>query len=167
MPNDVDSQYSSHLPVLREFGQRADIKRVVEWGAGPFSTPAFMDPAIFPNLVSLLSIESEPMWCIWVQSRFQQDHRLTLLELPEFPQICLILHNPYDLAFVDGMTVQMRYNAAAKSAYRARFVILHDAQVSHYARIIKGFKYVRIFDPGDGTPHTAIMSMTEDVSCSI
>ena len=57
-----DDPYATHLPVLREIGAMRPIRRVLEFGAGMYSTPLFLDRTAYPDLEVLVSVEDDWEW---------------------------------------------------------------------------------------------------------
>jgi hypothetical protein len=55
--------YASHLGLLTRIGP--GITQVLELGAGQYSTPLFLDRAVYPDLKRLVSIEPDRKWALY------------------------------------------------------------------------------------------------------
>ena len=128
---------STHIPVLVSLGLTRHIERVLELGAGLYSTPTFLNRKVFPTLESLISFEDSPEWAMKV-SNACSDERLTLVS--EFPN----LEKPYDLIFVDNATdLSVRAATIRKVCDEVRdtLVVIHDANDVNYIPEIERFEW--------------------------
>ena len=128
---------STHIPVLVSLGLTRHIERVLELGAGLYSTPTFLNRKVFPTLESLISFEDNPEWTIKV-SKACIDDRLTLVS--EFPD----LEKSYDLIFVDNATdLSVRAATIRKVCDEVRdtLVVIHDAEDVNYIPEINRFEW--------------------------
>jgi len=118
---------ASHLPVLKALGRHLPIRRVVEYGAGLASTPAFLDQSIFPCLESLLSYEDMRLWVNKLLSELPPTDRWRIVKVTEgsygaeapFPA-------GYDLAFIDTAFADSRVVLVTRLLGGAPIVVLHD-----------------------------------------
>ena len=128
---------STHIPVLVALGLTRPIRRVLELGAGLYSTPTFLNRKVFPTLENLVSFEDNPEWAMKV-SNACSDERLTLVS--EFPN----LEKPYDLIFVDNATdLSIRAATIRKVCDEVRdtLVVIHDAEDVNYIPEINRFEW--------------------------
>jgi len=139
--------YATHLPVLIGLARLLSFRHILEFGAGMFSTPAFLDRSIFPSVESVDTFETEGEWAERVRSLFGEDKRLRLhrVEGTMAAAVDQVRVLPDTLIFVDDSD-----NAEARSATIARvalmelgdsIVVIHDFEVSAYRRAASGFKH--------------------------
>jgi predicted O-methyltransferase YrrM len=121
--------YSSHLLLLRSLLRTARPERVLEFGAGLYSTPCFLER---PELKRIVSVEADPEWRKKV-AHHCDDSRLVLRPDKR------VLPDAFDLIFIDDG------GSAAERLDTIRFVlsqthpttVIHDAEVPEYAAAIK------------------------------
>ncbi len=64
------------MPVLLGLAHLINVTRVLELGAGQFSTPLFLNRYVFPNLTILHSLENDLLWATRITKAIR-DPRLT------------------------------------------------------------------------------------------
>jgi hypothetical protein len=141
--------YASHLPVLQSFGH-LNIHRVLELGAGKFSTTLFLDREAFPVLVRLDSYEDDPHWRNLIH-RTIDDKRLRSLS-----QYARLDPDDYDLILIDsGRSADERITAIQHivSLNTKAIVIIHDYDNPYYQAVTR-FEHIRIYS--QLTPWTAV-----------
>ena len=139
--------YASHLPILRMVLGLVKPKRVLELGAGNYSTPCFLE---CPTVERLVTLETDPEWVPAV------DPKLTLHIVEDAAEELPDLRS-YDLVFVDNAD-----NAADRErAIRAVLTqphpptVIHDADYPSYRKAITDLAENHwIFT--DYFPHTAV-----------
>jgi predicted O-methyltransferase YrrM len=57
-----ENDYATHVPILIGLARMREIKNVLEFGCGHYSTLTFLNRAAFPHLVKLHSIENDSSW---------------------------------------------------------------------------------------------------------
>ena len=128
---------STHIPVLVALGLTRPIRRVLELGAGWYSTPTFLNRKVFPQLEQLVSVEDDLNWQLKVQ-RGCPDTRLMISgTIPS-------LTDPYDLIFVDNSTdLKVRAATIRRVAEETRdvLVVIHDAEDVNYIPEIERFEW--------------------------
>lgn len=144
--------YATHIPVLIGLSRIFDIKRVLEFGCGQYSTKTFLDPAAFPNLTELRSLETDPEWLSKIAQEIDGDVRVKFEHVNG--QMCLTVSgielDNYDLAFIDDSnTVEERsatiLNIAATSL-SSTIVVIHDFEVPLYQQAAKSFAHSFTFN---------------------
>jgi hypothetical protein len=118
--------YGSHVPVLAAVAQAFHVRSVVEFGAGKFSTSAFLDRALFPDLERLISVETNGEWATSAGGDDPR-HRMMLCERETDFFSSEVSEAAYDLAFVDGPLETRPLIIPAASAL-APLVVVHDAE---------------------------------------
>ena len=147
-----DEPYCTHLPILCALVTTIEVRRVVEYGSGLISTPAFLDRSVFPRLESLLSFESDPSWYASVAESLGNDTRLQL-RLTEGPIKAAVRNRDIagaDLIFVDDSDELGRradtVTAIAACKPLAVPVVIHDIEQWHLFRAARRFEHMFRFD---------------------
>ena len=141
--NAVD--YATHVPILVGIGCSLGVTKILEFGAGLYSTLTFLNRTAFPNVTSVCTIESDADWISKVYAAAGEDPRLSIRHVPEpiesiLPELEL---TDFDLVLVDSSTVAERRAALIRQlANRAPgigLVAIHDFEIDLYRRAAKGF----------------------------
>lgn len=164
--------WASHQPVLRAAAEFVPLRKVIEFGAGKYSTPFFLDRAVFPDLEQLVSVEHDPEWLRKLRDEIKDDRWHPQLEHVEMmPELAALLE-PADLVLIDsGRPTAFRadyhlrgalleYYAASES-----IVVMHDVETNplhDYSNDAK-YKYKGCYMPPLG-PHTGIFCNVHDVA---
>jgi hypothetical protein len=72
-----DQPFATHIPVLIGVAAAFLPQRLVEFGAGDFSTLAFGDGRVFPSLLHVESLENNLSWTLRMQARLAGSARVT------------------------------------------------------------------------------------------
>jgi hypothetical protein len=132
---DENPKYFSHLPVLRAVGACAMIRSVLEFGAGMYSTPLFLDRETFPNLEKLQCVEHNPEWVRFISNDFTgNDHRVAWCD--DHPSWNI---NSYDLIFVDdGETIEERVDTLSRVCKSLGYplMVVHDWRYKEYQSVV-------------------------------
>lgn len=171
-----DEKYSSHQPLLISVARVMEIRRVVEFGSGLFSTTLFLDTNHFPHLQSLLSFEDNPEWFAKIvaeivpQEIMYKTHLYKSADGNEKCRMCccsekdallLSAECKADLVFVDGTSPKWRNSTAIHAKKIAPLVVMHDAENRRYSEAINAFKYRFLYKKR--IPYTALLSDTIDL----
>lgn len=149
--------YATHLPVLRQLAHALQIEHVLELGAGPYSTPEFLDRTAFPHLKMLVSVEPNSVWRDRVQQVVGSDRRLILTSMP-IESVLLDL-DCYDLIFIDNGDVEADRIPVIKAITAAKpdaLVVIHDFEREAYRDAALGFTHCFVCNAVQ--PHTAVLS---------
>lgn len=135
------------------------VRSVLELGCGHYSTLTFLNRDVFPDLQSLDSYETDPLWAATIRASTDADSRSTLnlvdgLIADSLAQTDL---EAYDLILVDDSvnandrtkTIRMLVDRRP----RRPLVVLHDFEVPAYAKVAKSFRRCypfRVFNPETG-----------------
>ena len=154
---DVDSSpdaWGSHMPALRAIARFMDIRSVIEFGAGLYSTQLFLSKH-FPLLESLVSFESNGDWADKART---DDPRHTMMVYSS-PGECVekSMGMQADFVFVDS--TGNRFDEVAQGLTIAPVVAIHDCQEDALTKF--GYKYVRGFN---SKIQTVFVSNTIDLS---
>ena len=159
----------SHLHVL--FGIRPTPKVVVEYGAGMQSTRAFLDRDHFPELISLVSYETDEVYYKHLLEDLRPDPRWNMSLVSEqnihhFTDRAAVA----DLVLIDNHSGQARVEVikAVHAAKPRGWVAIHDAENVLYHDAIHLFSTGVIYNipgavmlsyGGFSQPSTALMRM--------
>jgi len=159
--------YATHLPILRSLGAILPIKRVLEFGAGLYSTPTFLDRTVFPHLEKLISVEDDWEWLQrvkdYIGSPQMRAHwpdawsRLSLRYGSPEKSMLWVDTDDYDLIFIDsGRTIADRIPIIEAIAARkpSCVVVIHDFEQWDYQHAARGLTGLKIYS--DETPWTAV-----------
>src|SRR3954469_12120285 len=93
---------SSHLPILIGLGRVFQIRQVLEFGAGHFSTLCFLNREMFPDLQRNQSFETDPEWERGVEAEANGDQRVTiaLIDQDVARAVTSCDFNSFDLVFI-------------------------------------------------------------------
>jgi hypothetical protein len=136
----------THLPVLLALRLLRPVKRVLELGAGEYSTLAFLDRQCFPELERLVSFENDSQWAERVQQMAQGDNRLCLKLKSGLMAKAVAeekLHQ-YDTIFLDDSRCvaercQTIQTVAAMRPEQA-VIVIHDFEVLDYREAALPFR---------------------------
>ena len=137
-PSRAANPYATHLPILVALGVIIPIRRVLEFGCGQFSTLAFLDRTVFPDLMQVDSYEDDPDWSQRMVNAISHDprFRLQLVPHPVSTSAAQVLLEGYDLIFIDDSTCwQDRAATIRQVADRcssSSHVVIHDYEVQPY-----------------------------------
>jgi hypothetical protein len=137
--------YATHIPVLVGLGCSLGIAKILEFGAGFYSTLTFLDRTAFPDVTSVSTIESDSDWISKVSAAANDDPRLTMRHVPEpiesiLPELDM---TEYDLVLVDSSTEADRRAALIRKLADRHIgtclVVIHDFEIDLYKQAAKGF----------------------------
>lgn len=140
-------RYASHLPILRRLLIRHRPERILEYGAGMYSTPLFLAQDTVQRVVS---IEPDPEWRRKVALGVD-DSRLTLR--PDNN----VTPSAFDLVFIDcGVRESDRVPVIREVLSSEHpLVVIHDAEVPAYAEVIE--ELAAVFKIYPTAPDTAVV----------
>lgn len=144
--------YGSHVPVLAALASVVPVRRAIEFGGGLHSTRLFLDHNVFPHLVELLTVETDPRWAAQIRSR---DKRHTVFVAPQ-AAFYAHLSLSYDLVLVDdstSMTDRIRTLRAVSGTRPDGLVVVHDFEHDDYREAIK---FDHVVESRRRTPWTAV-----------
>ena len=149
---------STHLPVLLGISRLFRIERVLEFGAGKFSTLTFLNRDIFPHVQSVRSFETSEEWKLRIESLAEGDPRLAIELIDEnVPGIAARCdYGKYDLVFVDNgpnRAETIKEVVAHEAAWN--LVMVHDYENPPYAQAAVSARHKFCFD--GYCPHTGVL----------
>lgn len=151
----MSSAYKSHLTVLAGVLEDEVPARVLEYGAGIYSTPLFLRSSVVKQLVS---VEPDADWRHRIVTDYGND-RLHILANGDIDP------NDFDLVFIDNGQDEAEPLGAERIATLKTVlsvphptVVVHDAEVPEYAAVIEELaKNYRIYPTA---PDTAVIEAT-------
>jgi len=148
----VSDVYGSHMSVLRAVLNTHKPKRVLEYGAGLYSTPLFLSR---PHVEQLVSVEPDADWRHRIRNA-NDDPRLHMLAAGDFKP------SDFDLIFIDngqdgatplgGERAQTIRDVLSK---KHPIVVVHDAEFPAYATAIE--EYAINFSVFPTAPDTCVI----------
>lgn len=145
------NDYSTHVPILIGLSRCREIKNVLEFGCGYYSTLTFLNGAAFPHLERLQSVENDASWAETLHDVAKQDDRWSLNLVNGDIADCVpdLDLEAFDLILIDdSKTSAQRASTiraiANKQPQRPRIVI-HDYEVDEYRVAARGFKQRHAF----------------------
>jgi len=153
------NDYATHVPVLMGLARLRDVKSVLEFGCGNYSTLTFLNPAAFPNLVQLQSVENDAAWADLAHAKAKSDDRwaLKLVEGETAAAVSQLDLETFDLILIDDSKTSAERAATIRAVANKRaqhaWVVIHDFEVEEYRRAAAGFTNVhrfRAYNPETG-----------------
>jgi predicted O-methyltransferase YrrM len=149
----MSDPYASHLGLLTRIGP--GITQVLELGAGQYSTPLFLNRAVYPDLERLVTIEPVIEWALTLKP----EPRLTIVitSMPPVEILSDLITVPFDLFFVDNHPAEEREAVIKWLAHTGGVrVVIHDFEETRYQRAAMNFYHTEI--DKTATPWTALCS---------
>lgn len=144
---EAEALFASHLPVLAGLAKLVPVRRVLEFGAGHYSTPAFLDRDAFRDLEALRSVEDDPVWVDKMSGVVRDDPRVDLVTVvkPMSEAVAKLRIGTYDMVLVDDSTgqderVETIRKVADASAESAALVVIHDYEWEVYQKAAAKFR---------------------------
>lgn len=124
--------YNSHIAVLEQLeAEGVPMKRVLEFGAGQYSTAWFLERA-----ERLHTVESDPDWYAWAVKTYKKrkGFELSKVRPPDLRR--------YDLVFIDdGSSAAERLHTLGWVLNRPHpVVVLHDSNVPEYRAVLEALE---------------------------
>jgi|SRR5215213_2614922 len=153
------NDYATHIPILIGLARLREIRSVLEFGCGNYSTLTFLNRSAFPCLERLHSIENDDSWAATIQEAAQDDQRWTLhLVNGEISESVADLDlESFDLILIDDSKTSTQRAAtiraiAAKQPQRP-WIVIHDFEIDEYREAASTFKHrhrFRAYNPETG-----------------
>ena len=151
------NDYATHIPVLIGLARMREIRSVLEFGCGHYSTLTFLNRAAFPDLERLHSIENDNEWATTIQEAAKDDPRWTLQlvngeiceSVPDLESFDLILIDDSKTSAQRAATIR----AVAAKQPQHPWIVIHDFEVDEYRDAASAFKHrhrFRAYNPETG-----------------
>jgi methyltransferase family protein len=139
--------YATHIPILIGLARLREVRNVLEFGCGHYSTLTFLNASAFPHLERLKSIENDDVWAQTIQEATRDDRRWSLqLVNGEISEAVAELDlESFDLILIDDSQTSGE-RAATIRAIAARepkhpWIVIHDFEFGEYRRAASGFQH--------------------------
>jgi len=155
------NDYATHVPVLIGLARRREIKSVLEFGCGYYSTLTFLNRLVFPRLERLRSIENDAAWSQRVTELAKNDSRWTLDLVPgEIADSVRDLNlETFDLVLIDDSKISAQraatIRAVANKQPQRPWIVIHDFEFQEYRDAARGFAHRHSFRAYN--PHTGLV----------
>jgi precorrin-6B methylase 2 len=151
------NDYATHIPILIGLARLREIRSVLEFGCGHYSTLTFLNRSAFPHLQQLHSIENDDAWAATIQEGAKHDDRWTLRlingeisdSVPDIESFDLILIDDSKTSAQRAATIR----AIAAKQPQLPWIVIHDFEVDEYRDAASAFKYrhrFRAYNPETG-----------------
>ena len=151
--------YATHVPILIGLAGLREIRSVIEFGCGYYSTLTFLNRSPFSHLERLESLENDTTWAEKLQESAQEDRRWTLKVVQG--DIANFISNldlePFDLLLIDDSVTAVQRTATIDAVVNKRpqhpSIVIHDFEVEEYRNAARGFGQVtrfRAYNPETG-----------------
>jgi hypothetical protein len=160
------NDYATHVPILIGLARLREIKSVLEFGCGYYSTLTFLNRAAFPHLERLQSVENDALWAETIHEAAKSDERWTLklIRREIADSISTLDLEAFDLILIDDSKTSTQRSAtiravAGKQPQRP-WIVIHDFEIEEYRRAAAGFKQRHVFKAFN--PETGILCNSLD-----
>lgn len=155
----AENCYATHVPVLIGIARIREVRNVLEFGCGYYSTLTFLNTRLFPHLERLESVENDAAWAETIHESAKNDARWTLNlvdgEISE--SVSTLDLEAFDLILIDdSKTSDQRVctiREVAKRAPHRPWIVIHDFEVDDYRRAASGFRQshrFKAYNPNTG-----------------
>jgi Methyltransferase domain len=145
------NDYATHIPVLMGLARLRDVKSVLEFGCGDYSTLTFLNRPAFPNLVRLQSVENDAAWAESTYAKATSDERWTLqlVQADTAEAVSDLDLEAFDLILIDDSKTSAERAATIRAVANKRpqhaWIAIHDFEVEEYRQAAAGFTNVHRF----------------------
>jgi len=159
-----ENDYATHVPILIGLARMREIRSVLEFGCGRYSTLTFLNKAAFPHLVKLHSIENDISWGETMNEMAKHDERWTLRLVPGdiAPFVSELDLESFDLILIDDSKTSAERAATicavAEKQPQRPLIAIHDFEVGDYQQAATRFR--RRYKFRAYTPKTGLISNT-------
>jgi len=160
------NDYATHVPILIGLARLREIKSVLEFGCGYYSTLTFLNRAAFPHLERLQSVENDASWAETIHEAAKSDERWTLKLVRREIADAVPDLEAFDLVLIDDSKTSAQRSAtiravAGKQPQRP-WIVIHDFEVEEYRRAAAGFKQrhtFKAFNPETGVVSNSLLQL--------
>ena len=157
------NDYATHIPILIGISRLREIRSVLEFGCGHYSTLTFLNRSAFPQLERLHSIENDDSWAATIHEAAKDDCRWTLQlitgeisdSIPELESFDLILIDDSKTSAQRAATIR----AVARKQPQHPWIVIHDFEVEEYRQAASAFRYRQRFRAYN--PETGVVGNTD------
>lgn len=156
------NDYATHVPVLIGLARMREIKSVLEFGCGYYSTLTFLNRTAFPHLERLHTVENDTSWSETINEVAKTDERWTLQLVngeiaKSIPTLDL---ESFDLILIDDSKTSAQRAATIRAVAGTQpqhpWIAIHDYEVDEYKQAASGFRQRHKFKAYN--PETGLVS---------
>jgi hypothetical protein len=153
------NDYATHVPILIGLARLREIRSVLEFGCGYYSTLTFLNRAAFPHLEQLHSVENDASWSETLSEVARRDERWSLHLVDGDIAHCVssLDLEAFDLILIDDSKTSAQRAATIRSVAakqpRRPWIAIHDFEVDEYRQAASGFRQrhrFRAYNPETG-----------------
>jgi hypothetical protein len=153
------NDYATHVPILIGLARLREIRSVLEFGCGYYSTLTFLNRAAFPHLEQLHSVENDASWSETLSEVAKRDERwsLHLVDGEIADSVRSLDLEAFDLILIDDSKTSAQRAATIRSVAaqqpRRPWIAIHDFEVDEYRQAASGFRQrhrFRAYNPETG-----------------
>jgi hypothetical protein len=139
------NDYATHIPILIGLARMREIRNVLEFGCGYYSTFTFLNASAFPHLERLQSVENDVAWAEMIRESAQDDRwNLKLVDGGIANAVSSLDLETFDLILIDDSRNSEQRSATIRSVASRQpqrpWIVIHDFEVEEYRRAASGFK---------------------------
>ncbi|HKN82902.1 MAG TPA: class I SAM-dependent methyltransferase [Pyrinomonadaceae bacterium] len=156
------NDYATHIPILIALARTREIRNVLEFGCGHYSTLTFLNRSAFPQVERVKSIENDPSWAHIIREIASNDARwmLELVEHEIADSVWDLDLEQFDLILIDDSKTSTQRSATIRAVARKQpqrpWILIHDYEVNEYRMAAKDFRYRYAFKTYN--PETGLVS---------
>jgi len=138
------NDYATHIPILIGLARLREIRTVLEFGCGRYSTLTFLNRSAFPHLERLHSVENDDSWAATIQEAAKDDRWTLRVVNGEISESVSDLES-FDLILIDDSKTSVQraatIRAVASQQPQRAWIVVHDFEVEEYREAAMGFRY--------------------------
>ena len=156
------NDYATHVPILIGLARMREIKNVLEFGCGYYSTLTFLNRTAFPQLERLHTVENDASWSETINEVAKVDERWTLRLVKGEIAGCVpkLDLERFDLILIDDSKTSTQRAATIRAVARQQpqhpWIAIHDFEVDEYKQAAAGFRRRHTFKAYN--PETGLLS---------
>ncbi|HET6977608.1 MAG TPA: hypothetical protein VFI24_14855 [Pyrinomonadaceae bacterium] len=152
------NDYATHVPILIGLARLREIKNVLEFGCGNYSTLTFLNRAAFPHLERLQSIENDVVWAETLRGATNDERwQLDLVADEISDSVAQLDLEQFDLILIDDSKTSAQRAATIRNVVSKQpqhpWIVIHDFEIDEYQRAATGFRQrhrFRAYNPETG-----------------
>ena len=161
------NDYATHVPVLIGLARMREIKSVLEFGCGYYSTLTFLNRTAFPHLERLHTVENDISWSETINEVAKLDERWILqLVRGEIADCVTQLDlERFDLILIDDSKTSTQRAATIRAVAHKQpqhpWIAIHDFEVDEYKQAASGFRWrhkFKAYNPETGLVSNSIIN---------
>lgn len=157
----AEKDYATHVPILLGLARMREIRSVLEFGCGHYSTLTFLNRAAFPHLERLHSIENDASWSETIKKLVSDDRwTLQLAGGNIADAVSDVDLECFDLILIDDSKTSAERAATISAVANKRpqrpWIAIHDFEVGEYQQAAAAFQ--RRYKFRAYTPKTGLIS---------